>query len=169
MNARIQTLLPALGAAIHGGLFHGVLLVDGQLWGEVTAPKAEGEISGLAWHPKYKDVPGAASTFDGLANTIAMAAAGSPLAKAVRELRIGGFDDWYLPARGGQLLQWDLKPLLPEAETFEDAWYWSSTQYSRLSAFGQYFGNGSSDYSGKDWEGGRARAVRRCSLESLIA
>ncbi len=165
MNARIQSIIPALGAAVEGGFFHGVYLLDGQLWGEVTAPKAEGEISG-AWLPDYIDVPNAAHDFDGLANTDAMAKAGSPIAKAAQALRIGGFDDWHIPARGGQLLQWaNLKPLLAEAEAFPRAWYWSSTQHSRHDAFIQHFDDGFTYCYGKSWEGGRARAVRRFRIE----
>ncbi len=159
MNARITTPLPALGAAIQGGFFHGILLLDGRIWGEVTAPKDGGEIEG-AWLDTYTDLTGATSDFDGLGNTNAMADAGSSLAQQARALRIGGFDDWYIPARGGQLLQWgNLKPLLPEAEQFERRWYWSSTQCSRNHAFSQYF------YDDKSWEGGRARAVRRFLIE----
>jgi hypothetical protein len=163
MNARTNLIVPTIGALVEGGLFHGVLLIAGQLWGEVTAPKAEGEITGHTWLPTYQDVPGAASDFDGLANTVAMAEAGSTLAQAARALRINGRDDWYLPARGGQLLQWgNLRAVLDPAEAFEGAWYWSSTQYSRNYAFYQFFGNGYTyGDSGKSWEGGRARAVRR--------
>jgi len=46
------------------------------------------------------------------------------------------------------------------AEAFEDTWYWSSTQCSESSAWGQGFGNGTQHYSNVDSEG-RARAVRR--------
>lgn len=168
MNTRIQSTLPALGTLVHGGFFHGILLIDGQLWGEVTAPKAPGEIADLAWLPKYKDVPGAAHDFDGVSNTDAMVKAGSPLAKAVRELRISDYDDWYIPARGGQLLQWAhlAKPkVLPEADAFEARWYWSSTQYSRYGAFGQLFDYGDTYDGYKSWEGGRARAARRFLIE----
>jgi len=38
------------------------------------------------------------SFVDGLANTRAMAAAGSELAQRILDLRIAGRDDWYLPA-----------------------------------------------------------------------
>ncbi len=166
MNARLQSIIPAIGAAVQGGFFHGILLIDGKLWGEATAPKAEGEITGHAWLPTYTDVPGAAGDFDGLANTIAMAEAGSTLAQAVRELRIGGHDDWYIPARGGQLLQWgNLRAVIDKAEAFEPAWHWSSTQYSRNFAFFQGFDDGFTLNSYKSWEGGRARAVRRFLIE----
>jgi hypothetical protein len=166
MNARIQSTIPSLGERVHGGFFHGVLLIGGELWGEVTAAKSAGDLTGIAWHPKYTDIAGARSDFDGLANAIAMAEAGSPLAQALRELRHEGFDDWYLPARAGQLMQWgNLQPLLPDEEKLETAWYWSSTQFSRDYAYLQDFGLGGTDDSYKSWEGGRARAVRRFRLE----
>lgn len=154
--------IPKFGAFIEGGHFHGAYLIDGQLWGEVTAPKADGEIFGLPWLPEHVNVPGACHDYDGLANTIAMAEAGSALGKAARALRIGGHDDWYIPARGGQLAQWsNLRFLLGEAEAFEPRWYWSSTQFGRNYAYDQGFDYGNTVYSTLSWESGRARAVRR--------
>jgi len=166
MNARITSTLPAFGAQIEGGLFHGIYLLNGQLWGEVTAPKAEGEIADLPWMAKHVDVPGASHDYDGLANTIAMAEAGSALGKAARALRIDGHDDWYIPARGGQLAQWsNLRFLLGEAEAFEPRWYWSSTQFDRYYAYYQYFDYGYTYYRFKSWESGRARVVRRFLIQ----
>lgn len=166
MNAPLPTItIPALGAQLEGGFFHCVVLIDGQLWGEVTGPKADCQVSGLAWHPDCTDIAGATSDFDGLANTRAMAAAGSPLAQAALACRSGGFDDWAIPARGSQLLQWaHLKPLLPDAETFAPKWHWSSTQFSRYYAFYQSFFNGTTVIGGKSWEDGCARFVRRFPL-----
>ena len=165
MNTRANRLIPAIGAAMEGGFFHGILLLNGQIWGEVTATQEDGEVIDTAWHPKYIEVPKAVQDFDGLANTNAMAEAGSPLAQLLREKRIGGHDDWYMPARGGQLLQWAARDSLPGAARFEPSWYWSSTQYSRDGAFGQHFGYGDTDDLGKSWESGRARAVRRFLIE----
>ena len=166
MNARTPLItIPALGAQLEGGYFHGVVLIDGHLWGEVTGPKADCHVSGLAWHPDYTDIAGATSDFDGLANTRAMAIAGSPLAQAALACRSGGFDDWAIPARGSQLLQWaHLKPLLPEAEAFATKWHWSSTQFSRFTAFRQSFYYGLTNVSDKSWESGCARFVRRFPL-----
>lgn len=45
-------------------------------------------------------------------------------------------------------------------EAFEDAWHWSSTQYSALFAWIQHFGDGYQDNYGKD-RALAARAVRR--------
>ena len=166
MNARTPLItIPALGALIEGGYFHGVVLIDGQLWGEVTGPKADCHVEGLAWHPDYTDIAGASSDFDGLANTRAMAAAGSPLAQAALACRSGGHDDWAIPARASQLLQWgNLRPLLSAAEGFDRKWHWSSTQFSRNGAFSQNFNDGYTRNVDKSWEGGCARFVRRFPL-----
>jgi hypothetical protein len=158
--------LPQFGTLIQGGYFHGVYQIGQELWGEVTAPKALGQLSGHAWLGTFTDVPGAASDFDGLANTQAMLDAGSPLAKAARTLRINGFDDWHIPARGGLLMQRsNLQPLLADDEAFDLSTHWSSTQFSRLTAYNQYFYDGDTYYLGKDWQGGLARAVRRFRIE----
>ena len=40
MNAPLTTItIPALGAQLEGGFFHGVVLIDGQLWARSLAPK----------------------------------------------------------------------------------------------------------------------------------
>ena len=67
-------------------------------------------------------VPGAESYSDGLANTNAMAEAGSPLAQWARGLRIDGHDDWYLPSRDElELMYRNLKPTTQENDcTFRD-------------------------------------------------
>ena len=76
----------------------------------IVAPKAEGETKGT-WLDRYEAVPDARFAGDGLANTAAMAEAGSQLAAWARGLRIGGFDDWYLPSRDElELMYRNLKP-----------------------------------------------------------
>ena len=166
MPTTLTTSLPAFGTFIQGGYFHGIFQIGQELWAEVTAPKAQGQITSKAWLDKYADVPGATSDFDGAANTQAMLDAGSPLAQAVRGLDINGFTDWYLPARGGLLMQYsNPKPLLTGNEAFAEKWHWSSTQFSRLSAYFQNFNFGNTNYYHKDWTGGFARAVRRFRIE----
>jgi hypothetical protein len=95
MNAKQQ---PAFGTAIEGGFFAGRININGREYGIVVAPKAEGELKDSIWIPRYKDVPGALSFSDGLANSQAMADAGSKLATKILALSIGGYSDWYLPA-----------------------------------------------------------------------
>lgn len=172
MNASqpmIQTL-PVFGQLIEGGYFHGIHLIDGKLYGEVTGPAADCYIKEdcPAWLNSYTDVLGATSESDGLANTLAMLAAGSPLAESAAACRSGGYSDWYLPARVGALLQFaNLKPLLPEAEAFDiDYLHWVSTQRSHQYAWLQYFDYGDTLIDNKDWPGGAARFVRRIPLNT---
>ena len=89
-----------IGSPIEGGFFAGtILLDDGTHYGLVVAPKADGQHADTLWIDEYKDAPGAQSYNDGLANTIAMADAGSALAQWARSLRIAGYDDWYIPSQ----------------------------------------------------------------------
>lgn len=89
-----------IGVPIEGGFFAGTIqLDDGTRYGIVVAPKADGQHTATLWIEEYKAVPGAQSYNDGLANTIAMAEAGSSLAQWARGLRIAGHDDWYIPSQ----------------------------------------------------------------------
>lgn len=109
MNANTNVLIP--GAAIGGGFYAGALLVQGVLFGVIVAPKAEGEHDDIRWNKNLKSVAAAQSYYDGLANTKAMAEAGSELAKWALGLRIGGHDDWHIPSRDAlELIYRNLKP-----------------------------------------------------------
>lgn len=98
MNTIKRSELPAIGAALAAGFFAGLVAFNGDHYAIIVAPKAEGETDG-EWGEYGTRIDGADSCFDGLANSIAIADAGSPIAKLMRDLRIGGFDDWYLPSR----------------------------------------------------------------------
>ncbi len=188
---------PTIGAALAGGFYAGRLIINGRPHGLIIAPKAEGSATGI-WLPTYTDVPGATSCCDGLANTRAMAAAGSPIAQQALAARIAGYDDWHIMARDAlELAYRHLKPTTeanactfrdgdnpssvppgypyqPQSpsqtsaeafraggpETFGAGRHWSSTQYSRLSAFNQSFGNGDTLANSKDWSGGTVRLAR---------
>lgn len=90
--------LPALLTPFEGGFYGGIVNVYGENFAIALANKAEGELHDI-WLPEYINVPGATSCFDSVANTHAMAAAGSPLAKRVLALSINGFTDWVIGAR----------------------------------------------------------------------
>ncbi len=118
------------------------------------------------WGGYDKDEPKAACQWDGQANTRALVASKTkhPTAQFCAGLDAGGFTDWYLPSLR------ELKALFAMGcDAFStDGYYWSSTQYSRITAFTQGFDDGWPGDLDKSWEGGRARAVRRSSIESLI-
>ena len=117
MNApNTSEITPVIGAAMDGGFYAGrIRLDDGTVYALIVAPKAEGEKKPSQWIGGYKDVPGALSYNDGLANTNAMAEAGSKLAKWARDLRIAGHDDWYLPSQDElEIIYRNLKPTTQE-------------------------------------------------------
>lgn len=128
----------------------------------ILATDEKASFKGVQWGCYGTEIPGASSNFDGLANTNAMAEAGSQLAKDIRALRVGGFDDWFLPART------DARLAFVNGEGFfEKEWHWTSTQSSALSAWNQNFDGGGQLSYGKKYEG-RARVVRRAFSHSII-
>jgi hypothetical protein len=99
MNAITETTLPAIGTPMPGGFFAGAIRLDGQRFAVIVAPKKSFKIKKAIWIDGYKDVSGAKSYNDGLANTLAMAEAGSKLAQQARALTIDGLSDFYIPSQ----------------------------------------------------------------------
>lgn len=99
MNAIAKAALPAIGAAFEGGFFAGLFTLNGETYGLVVAPKAQGELEEARWGNYGNDLQGAISFNDGLANTRAMAEAESDLGRWMLALDINGFADWHLPSR----------------------------------------------------------------------
>jgi len=96
MNAPAAAFnLPAIGTAFEGGFLMGAIMLPAGPHALVKLPKATGEFAGEVLLKDYeRDVPGALSLVDGLANTRAFAEAGSKLAERV--LAIG--KETYIPA-----------------------------------------------------------------------
>lgn len=96
---QLANVIPTLpGTPFGGGFYAGRYQIDGEEYALIIAPKALGEHNDTVWHTTYDDIPGAKHYTDGLANTQAMAAAGSELAKWALALDIDGQQDWYLPS-----------------------------------------------------------------------
>lgn len=87
----------AIGTAIEGGFFAGHLRIGDQCFALIRAPK-HAEHPGTPWNNHRRAVPAAQSWNDGLANTRAMAAAGSAVAQWALAQQINGLADWYIPA-----------------------------------------------------------------------
>jgi hypothetical protein len=102
-----------IGTPFEGGFYGGKIKIGLAIFAIVWAPKAEGEIAGK-WMDTYKDVPGATSCFDSMANTKAMAEAGSPIALKALAADIGGHKDWCIPAR--DVLEMGYRYLKPTTE-----------------------------------------------------
>jgi hypothetical protein len=96
--------IPNIGDPYEGGFFAGVI-ANGVYHRVVIAPLASGESSTtLAYKNANTAAPAATQTLNnGSAATAAMVAAGNstvyPAAHFCNDLSIGGFSDWYLPAR----------------------------------------------------------------------
>ena len=159
-----------IGTAMAGGYFGGGIYINNEPRGIIVSPKLEGEFANMRWHKNLNGIEGALSYSDGLANTIAMAEAGSPLAEKMLKLRIGGFDDWHLMARTQALIIQGELCVLPEFKPgtengFERDYYWTSTRHAEGSDYAWYqnFGNGGQN---DDRHGSQlfARAVRTIAL-----
>jgi hypothetical protein len=100
-------VLPAIGDAFEGGFYAGLIshTADGvATHALIVAPRATGASGSgytiptmLQWRTSAGSIQGAFSPFDGAANTALMTS--SPAADFCTGLSIGGYSDWYLPAR----------------------------------------------------------------------
>lgn len=106
-----------IGQAFGGGFFAGQISTAGNGIADynlVVAPRSSGE-GYLAWKNVATATPGADSTIDGAQNTADMVADGNatvyPIAHFCNDLAIGGFTDWYLPAKFElEICYFNLKP-----------------------------------------------------------
>jgi hypothetical protein len=121
MNLNTQAIPAAIGAAFGGGFFAGLVNVGAETYALIVSPKQAGEYQGV-WNQSLDSVAGAEHYSDGMANTAALATAGSEMAQWARSLNIDGFSDWYIPARDElEILYRALKPTADEnAVTFRD-------------------------------------------------
>lgn len=131
--------LPEIGAAFEGGYFAGLISHTANgipTHGLIVAPRATGATgtgytltTNLQWKTSNTTTANTTSPFDGAANTAAMIAAGAaahPAARFCNNLTIGGFSDWYLPARYElDIAYFNLKPT-----TSSNSTSWGINDYS---------------------------------------
>jgi hypothetical protein len=131
--------LPNIGDAFEGGFFAGLIshTADGNpTHGLIVAPRATGATgtgytlsTDLQWKTENKTTANTTSPFDGAANTAAMVTAGitdHPAANFCVNLSIGGFTDWYLPAR----YELDIAYELLKPTTTNNSTSWGINPYS---------------------------------------
>ena len=107
---------------------------------------AAAEENECTWGKGGEDVPGAASQYDGKANTAALVAhGGHPAAEWAATYEANGLTDFYLPSRFELLMCYLAAPQLFKKEGY----YWSSSQYSRYGAWCQDFEYGDSGNNDK--------------------
>ena len=109
LRAAAAAGLPAIGAAYQGGFFAGTIshTYNGvATHALIVAPAATGATgtgytltTNKQWKTTTTTTAGTTSSFDGAANSANMNNASHPAAQFCEDLSIGGYSDWYLPAR----------------------------------------------------------------------
>ncbi len=145
--------LPEIGQPLADGTFFVRHWLNGKEYAYVDLGKIA-EFTG-EWGEYGQSVDGAVSYRDGASNTVAMAEAGSPIAKQAMEIGEGVF----IPSVLELALLFSAKQA-GELSGFADRWYWSSSQYSVYYAFYTSFYDGYTFSSGK-FSDFRVRPVRK--------
>ena len=108
--------IPAIGAAYEGGFFAGQIGVGGVATHNlVIGPTASAENSSKQWKNAGTATAGADSDINGPQNTADIVADGNstvyPAAHFCNDLVIGGYSDWYMPAKNEiEVCYYNLKP-----------------------------------------------------------
>ena len=155
-----------LGQSYCGGFYIGTIWSASTCYYLIVAPNATG-CAFCQWKTTRTATTGTGSLVDGYSNTYGpMNNATHPAGNWTATRTIGGFSDWYLPAKDelNQLYINDggsTNTNLPAGEGFAGALvYWSSTENSATLAWYQSFANGSV-FNGIKTNSRWGRAVRR--------
>ena len=108
-----------IGQAFGGGFYAGKINVSGTQYYLIVAPKASGENSSRTWGTDGVTT-GITSVINGPTNSASLAALGAAYQAAVycEGLTIGGYSDWYLPAKNElEVLYYFLKPTTTANDT----------------------------------------------------
>jgi hypothetical protein len=113
---------PAIGSAYGGGFFAGRIEQNGTIYDLVVAPKSSGENSSKQWKTANTSTSGTSSVIDGPTNSANMNNATHPAAQFCEGLTIGGFSDWYMPAKNElEVCYFNLKPTTDSNSTSSGA------------------------------------------------
>lgn len=105
------TPLPAIGSALGGGYFAGQIGVSGVATHNLIVGPVSSAQTVLRWKTANTSTTGTDSVIDGPANSTAMNNASHPAAQFCEGRTIGGFSDWYMPAKNElEICYYNLKP-----------------------------------------------------------
>ena len=154
-----------IGQSVGGGAYTGIINDGGVNYYLIVAPVSGGETTSV-WGT-YGLTTNATSLTNGLGNTTTIITndpAGENAAKYCRQtVVVGGYTDWYLPAKDELNLMYTNKASMPIGYLFASFYYWSSTEANASYAWFQYFNGGYQFPNGKDGSG-VVRAVRRIAI-----
>jgi len=161
-----EALPTVLGASSFGGFYMGTICAAGSCYYLIMAPNASGCASECQWKTETtcssvgnEECDGYGNTYDHLAN------ATHPAGNWTATRSIGGYSDWYLPARNELNQLYINKGSSPAGEGFLAEYYWSSTECSASEACRQAFNCGLINATTKtDTITMNVRAVRRVAF-----
>ncbi len=106
--------LPVIGSAYGGGFFAGQISTTGDgvaTHNLVVGPLSTAQNSSKQWKTSNTSSAGTSSVIDGPTNSANMNNADHPAAQFCEGLTIGGFSDWYFPAKNElEICYFNLKP-----------------------------------------------------------
>jgi len=158
--------LPELGDAAAGGTLVHLSFKNYTLM--IVAPKSGGESTAINWSDPSFDSGYPTSSTDGAANTAALEAhADSEIgafSAAANAASLGGYDDWFIPAKDQFNTLYTTKANLPVGEEYEEETYWSSTASTSMMAYYTRMSTGyaSSAYQDYDY---RIRLMRLLTFQ----
>jgi hypothetical protein len=105
---------PVIGAALGGGFFAGQISTAGNGIADynlVVGPVSSAQNASVQWKTTNTTTAGTTSVIDGPTNSTNMNNASHPAAQFCEGLTIGGFSDWYMPAKNElEVCYYNLKP-----------------------------------------------------------
>jgi hypothetical protein len=153
------------GQVYAGGYYIGVINAGVGSYYVSISPNASGCINACQWKTTRTTTAGTTSLVDGYSNTWGpMDNATHPAGNFCATRSIGGYADWYLPAKDELNTMYVNKGSMPAGEGFAAIFYWSSTERLASDACGQLFSNGTLSNSVKTSSGRCIRAVRRSPI-----
>jgi hypothetical protein len=124
LSAASNSVTPslAIGDAYAGGFYAGQISTAGNGVADynlVVGPVASAQNSSRRWKTSNTSTAGTSSVINGPANSAAMNDASHPAAQFCEGLTIGGFSDWYMPAKNElEVCYFNLKPTTDTNTTF---------------------------------------------------
>jgi hypothetical protein len=148
---------PAIGEAYEGGFFAGQISTSGNgvaTHNLVIGPVSSAENSSIQWKTTNTSTAGTSSVIDGPTNSANMNNATHPAAQFCEGLTIGGFSDWYMPAKNElEVCYYNLKPTTTSNNTN------SGTNTNAVPSRGSNYTSGTpAQTSANDFKTGNAEA-----------